>query len=100
MIDFWWSIIQLPTKYEQVEDEGREIQCSDGEEIRYYDKHGNYIMSEREYEEEDDEESDESVDEDEEAICKQIKRFKFLLIARFIYFSQKIILIGFSGGLR
>ena len=68
-------------KYEHVEDEGREIQCSDGEEIRYYDKVGNYIMSERDKVEEDDDaednndESDESesesddVDFDEDAIC-------------------------------
>ena len=71
-------------KYEHVEDEGREIQCSDGEEIRYYDKEGNYIMSERdkveEEEDDDDDTEDDIVDEidgsesddvdfDQDAIC-------------------------------
>ena len=72
-----------------MEDEGKEIQCMEDDEIRYYDKYGNYIMSEREECEEeddeddyldDDEESDELVDSDEgeimfdeEAIGRQIK---------------------------
>lgn len=72
------------------------------DEIRYYDKYGNYIMSEREECEEeddeddyfDDEESDESVDSDEgeivfdeEAIGRQIKStFYFSCIYLTLFF--------------
>jgi hypothetical protein len=83
-----------------LEDEGKEIQCMEDDEIRYYDKYGNYIMSEREeYEEEDDEddcideESDESVDSDEgeivfdeEAIGKQIKSRRFISLYLTLFF--------------
>ena len=71
-------------KYEHIEDEGREIQCSDAEEIRYYDKEGNYIMTERDNAEEDDDEEDNN-DESDESVSDYVD---FDEDAISIYFSH------------
>lgn len=47
-------------KYSKMEDNGYEIQCSNGENINYYDKKGNFIMSKSKHDFENDSSNDDS----------------------------------------